>query len=130
MKKIILKFPTVSRFVLALLLFVVALILSGWIQNLFHITPNFPFTGTILLLAGTWVLYKKDHQSLKAIGLTISVKHILLLLLGLAIGAVAFGISVWLRSIYTGEEWHTRSAIDTHELFRGFYFILPSVMGQ
>ena len=130
MKKIISNFPTVSRFVLAGLLFVVALVASGWIEKAFHITRNFPFVSIIFLIAGTWILYKTDNKSLKAIGLNVTVKHILFLLLGLIIGAVAFGIVIGLRSIYTGEEWHIRSVIDSKEFLRGLYFILPSVIVQ
>ncbi len=48
----------------------------------------------------------------------------------LVIGIVALGISAYLRSLYTGEQWHISSFTDQSVLWKGLYYVLPGVLVQ
>lgn len=85
MKGIYLRFPTASRYLLAIILGVTALVLTGLISKLLPI----PFIDVILLTIATWCLYRLDGKSLKALGLNSTTKHFLFLVLGLVIGIAA-----------------------------------------
>jgi membrane protease YdiL (CAAX protease family) len=126
MKGIYLRFPTASRFLLAIILGVTALVLTGLISKLLPI----PFIDVTLLTIATWCLYRLDGKSLKALGLNITTKHFLFLVLGLVIGIAALGIENFVRTIYTGEHWSSSSPIKQGDLWRAFFFILPSVVVQ
>ncbi|MEO5563735.1 MAG: CPBP family intramembrane glutamic endopeptidase [Chitinophagaceae bacterium] len=129
MKKIFFRFPLLSRFVLAITLGMLALIASGLITTPF-LKNYFPFIDVILLTIVTWIMYKIDNQSLRAIGLNITFRHIGFLILGTLIGIIAFGVVTYLRTLYTGEIWHINDHIMYKELLKALYFILPSVVVQ
>lgn len=126
MKTLLHKFPITSRFLLAILLFISALIISGLI-NKGVIKEYFPFASTICLLIATWILFKTDNKSLDAIGLNFKSKNLALLPLGILIGATAFIIAKYLRAIYTGEIFNISTAINYKNILYGFYTILPTV---
>lgn len=89
MKTVFKNYPNASRFVLAILLFVIALILSLLI-NVGIVKQYFPYTAPILLFITTWFMYKGEGRTLKAIGLNFSLRNVLFLPLGVLIGAFAF----------------------------------------
>jgi len=126
MKRLYARFPTASRFLLAILLGASALVLTGVISKYLPI----PFIDVTLLVVVTWFLYKIEHKSIKAIGLNITAKHLLFLVLGLLIGITALGLENFFRIIYTGEHWNISSSIDQLALWKTLYFILPSVIVQ
>ena len=129
MNTILRRFSVLSRFVLAIVLGALAIILSGMIVIPF-IRQCFPFTITILLIIATWIMYRTDNQTLKLIGLDITGRNIGFLLLGLAIGIVALGVENYLRTLYIGEAWPFNSMVNTVNLWQGLYFILPTVAMQ
>lgn len=88
MKTVLNKYPIVSRFILAILLFGLSLFMSGLI-NKGEVKQYFPYASSILLFVATWLLLKTDKKSLKAIGLNFSLKNISFLPLGILIGAFA-----------------------------------------
>jgi membrane protease YdiL (CAAX protease family) len=130
MKKWIQKFPVLSRFVLALLLGGAAIVTSGFVYGHTPIQRYFPFVDVLLLIGATWVLYRTDKQSLKTIGLNLSLRNTGFLFLGLLVGIVAVAGSHGLRSLYTGEAWHLGTAIDGIALLKSLYFVLPTAAVQ
>ena len=126
MKRLYPRFPTAVRFLLAVFLGASALVLTGVISKYLPI----PFIDVTLLVIVTWFLYKTEHKSIKAIGLNITAKHLLFLVLGLLIGITALGLENFFRIIYTGEHWNISSSIDQLALWKTLYFILPSVIVQ
>jgi membrane protease YdiL (CAAX protease family) len=130
MKKWIQNFPVLSRFMLAVILGIAAIAASGFIYGHTPIQRYFPFIDVLLLTGATWVLYRTDKQSLKTIGLNLSLRNTGFLFLGLLIGIAAVGVSNGLRSLYTGEAWHFSSAVDGMGLIKSLYFILPTAAVQ
>ena len=126
MKRSYPRFPTAVRFLLAVLLGASALVLTGVISKYLPI----PFIDVTLLVVVTWFLYKIEHKSIKAIGLNITAKHLLFLVLGLLIGITALGLENFFRIIYTGEHWNISSSIDQPAIWKTLYVILPSVIVQ
>ena len=126
MKGLIVRFPTTVRFLLAIFLGVSALVLTGIISKYLPI----PFIDVTLLTIVTWFLYRTEGKSLKALGLNITVKHLLFLVAGLLVGIVALGLENFFRSVYTGERWSISSSIDQPAIWKALYFILPSVIVQ
>ncbi|WP_296382332.1 CPBP family intramembrane glutamic endopeptidase [Winogradskyella sp.] len=127
MKTLLSKYPTLVRFVLTILLFGLALFLSGLIDTPF-LKRYFPFTSVILLIIATWVLFKTDKKSLKDIGLNLSLRNISFLPLGILLGAVAFLLVKYCRALYTGETFEiTTSDVNYSVILYGFYAILPQV---
>ena len=126
MKKIISKLPNSSRFILAIILFGIALFLSTLVNKGF-VKDYFPYIAAILLIVATWILYKAENKSLKEIGLNLKIKNILLLPLGVVLAACAFFIAKYLRAIYLNESFHLATEIDYKNILTAFYFILPTV---
>jgi len=126
MKRLYLKFPATARFLLAILLGIAALVLTGVIHQFLPI----PFVDVTLLTIVTWILYRTDGKSLKALGLNITTMHFFLLILGLVIGVVALGLETLVRTIYTGEHWNINSSVDQLALWKTLYVLLPSVVVQ
>ena len=126
MKNLIHKFPTLSRFLLAIILFGLALIISGLV-NKGAIKQYFPFASTICLLIATWILFKTDKKSLNDIGLNFKIKNVGYLPLGILIGASAFLITKYLRALYTGEVINISSIVNYKNILYGMYIILPTV---
>jgi membrane protease YdiL (CAAX protease family) len=126
MKRLYLKFPATARFLLAILLGISALVLTGVIHKFLPI----PFIDVTLLTIATWILYRTDGKSLKALGLNITTRHFFLLILGLFVGVVALGLETLLRTIYTGEHWNFNSSVNQLDLWKTLYFLLPSVVVQ
>ena len=126
MKALLNKFPTASKFVLAILLFAFALVVSG-ITNKGVVKQYFPYVAPIFLFIATWFLYKRDKKSLEDIGLNFSLKNISFLPIGILIGAIALFGSKYVRALYTGEVFEVSSAINYTTMLYAFYFILPQV---
>ena len=126
MKNLLNKFPLASGFVLAVLLFSTALFISGLI-NKGVVKQYVPYTAPVLLFVATWFLYKKDHQSLKTIGLNFSKRNMLFLPLGILIGATAFLGAKYVRALYIGETFELSTSISYTTILYSFYFILPQV---
>ena len=126
MKTLLNKYPTVSRFVLAILLFGLALFLSGLI-NKGAVKIYFPYAAAILLVIATWILYKTDNKSLRAIGLNLSFRHMSFLPLGVCIGALALLVAKYARALYAGESFAISESIDYSTILWALYFILPTV---
>ena len=115
-----------SRFVLAILLFALALILSTVIDTAF-LKQYFPYVSSIFLLIATWFLFKTDNKSLKAIGLNLGLKNISFLPLGVLIGALALLAAKYARALYTGESFAISESINYDTILYALYFILPTV---
>ncbi len=126
MKKTFHKYPNTVRFILAIILFSLSLIISGLI-NIGFIKQYFPFASTICLLAATWILYKIDKKSLNDIGLNFKSKNLLLIPLGLLIGASAFLLAKYFRAISLGETFNISPTINYKSILYGLYTILPTV---
>ncbi|HSC52816.1 MAG TPA: CPBP family intramembrane glutamic endopeptidase [Phnomibacter sp.] len=129
MKNLFLRFPIASRFILAVVLSISALILSGIIETA-SLKKYFPFTGTILFILVNWILYKTENKTLKEIGLNLTFRNLTFLLLGLLIGVVALGIQTYFRTLYTGEQWNISTVINTTILWKQLYYILPMAAVQ
>ena len=126
MKTILKRYPTLFRFVLAIILFGMALILSGIIDRPF-LKQYFPFTSVILLLIATWLLYKTDKKSLQAIGLNLNLRNISFLPLGLIIGAIALLGAKYARALYAGESFVISESVNYTTVLYALYVILPTV---
>lgn len=126
MKSLINKYSTVFKYLLAILLFVLALAISTILSNGI-VKQYFPYISCVLLFLATWFLYKKDNKSLKDIGLSFSVKNITFLPLGVLIGAIALFGAKYVRALYTGETIELATSINYTTLLYAFYFILPQV---
>lgn len=126
MKAIFKKYPVVSRFLLAIILFGFSLFVTGFIQ-IDLIKKYFPFVSVILLTISTWFLYKTENKTLKEIGLNISFRNIGFLFLGLGIGLAALGLQKYISSFYTGEKWTFNPSVIIEKLVLSFYIILPTV---
>lgn len=120
------KYPTLSRLVLAILLFGLALFISG-LTNKGFVKQYVPFVAPILLCTATWFLYKTDKKPLKAIGLNFSLKNVSFLPLGVLLGAFILLGAKFLRALYVGESFEISTSIDYASMLYAFYFILPQV---
>lgn len=126
MKILVKKYPLVSRYALALVLFALALFVSVLI-NKGVLKQYFPYTAPLLLVLATYILYSKEKKSLSAIGLNVNVKNLSFLPLGILIGAFAFFGAKYLRALYNGEVFEWSTTIDYSTILLAFYFILPQV---
>lgn len=126
MKTLRKKYPILSSYVLGIVLFGLALFISG-LLNKGVIKDYFPYLGPILLLLATWLLYKWDQQSLEAIGLNLKLKNLALIPFGVLIGSGAFLGSRLIRAWYLGETVTLSPSIDWVTILSSFYFILPQV---
>jgi len=126
MKTLLNKYPTGLRFILAIILFALALFLSGLI-NKGVVKVYFPYTSAILLGIATWLLYKTDNKSLRAIGLNFSLRNISFLPLGVFIGAITFLATKYARALYTGESFAITETVNYSNILYGLYIILPTV---
>lgn len=126
MRSLLNRYPSASRFVLAILLFALALVVSTVIDSPFF-KANFPYLSVVLLLIVTWFLLKLDGDTLAEIGLNFKWKNLRFLPLGLLIGAAAFLAANIARSFYTGESISLSANTDYEIIFTSFYFILPTV---
>jgi membrane protease YdiL (CAAX protease family) len=126
MKILVKKYPLVSRYALALVLFVLALFIS-LLVNKGMLKLYFPYTAPLLLVLATYILYKKEKQSLSSIGLNLNIKNLSFLPLGVFIGAFAFFGARYLRALYNGEAFEWSTSIDYSAILLAFYYILPQV---
>lgn len=127
MKTLVVKYPTISRFLLAIILYACALIFSGIIDTPF-LKRYFPFTSVILLVIVTWILFRTDNKSIKDIGLNLTFRTVSFLPLGIIIGAVAFVLAKFCRGLYIGESFElTTSEVNYDDILYGLYTILPTV---
>lgn len=130
MKRIFLQFPFVFRILLAFVLGLAAIVVSGIIYQHIPIKPYFPFVGEVLMMAATLLLYKTDRQHRAAHGLALTWRTVAYLFGGLLLGILALLAVSFLRTLYTGEHWHFTTAVEGVSLAKGLYFILPSVVMQ
>lgn len=126
MKTVFNKFPNALKFVLAILLFGVALFISG-LTNKGIVKQYIPYVAPVLLFIATWYLYKTDKQSLRAIGLNFNLKNISFLPLGVFLGALALIGAKYFRALYVGETFEISTTINYTTILYAFYFILPQV---
>ncbi|NRB58452.1 MAG: CPBP family intramembrane metalloprotease [Winogradskyella sp.] len=127
MKSVFTKYPNTSKYILAVVLFFLALFVSGFIDTPF-LKRYFPYVSIILLITVTWILFKTDNESLNVLGFNLSIRNLLFLPLGIIIGAVAFLLVKYLRALYTGEVFElTTSEINYNALLYGLYTLLPTV---
>ncbi|MEH6538214.1 MAG: type II CAAX endopeptidase family protein [Psychroserpens sp.] len=126
LKTLLNKYPTGCRLVLAILLFVLALVLSTVIDTPF-LKTYFPYASAILLGVATWLLYKTEKKSLGAIGLNLSLRNLSFLPLGLLIGAIALLGAKYARALYAGESFAISESINYSTIWYALYFILPTV---
>ena len=105
---------------------VMALLLSV-IFNRGVVKQYFPFTAPILLVVATYILYKTEKKSLKAVGLNLRPRNISFLLLGLFVGALAFLGARLTRALYVGEFIQISPDFDYNDALIALYFILPQV---
>lgn len=126
MKRLFTQYPNVSRIILAILLFAVALGLSI-IFNKGVVKQYFPYTAPFLLGLATWLLYQIEQKSLSAIGLNLSIRNLSFLPLGLVIGAGALLVAKYARALYTGESFILSETFDYSSILQTLYFILPTV---
>jgi membrane protease YdiL (CAAX protease family) len=126
MKTPLKKYATGSRFVLAIILFGLALFFSTLI-NKGAVKEYFPYTAVILLGLATWLLYKIDNKSLVEIGLNFKLRNVSFLPLGLLIGAIALLAAKYARCLYTGESFAISESINYGTIINSLYFILPTV---
>jgi len=126
MKTLFIKYPTISRFILALALFGLALFLSGLI-NKGAVKAYFPYASFILLGIATGILYKIDKKSLREIGLNLSLRNLSFLPLGVLIGALTFLAAKYARALYTGESFAITETINYSAILYALYIILPTV---
>ncbi len=126
MKTLIKKYPNITSYLLALLLFAFALFISI-LTNRGMVKAYFPFTAVIALTIATWYLYKRENKSLLAIGLNFNIKNLLLLPLGVLIATSTFLFAKYIRAILLHETFHIASEIDVQGILLAFYFILPTV---
>lgn len=126
MKTLLKKYPIGLRFVLALILFGLALFLSGLI-NKGVVKAYFPYASAILLGIATWLLYKTENKSLREIGLNFSLRNISFLPLGVLIGAIALLAAKYAKASYTGESFAINETINYSTILYALYFILPTV---
>lgn len=126
MKTLLKKYPTGSRIVLALILFGLALFLSGLI-NKGAVKAYFPYVSAILLGVATWLLYKTEKKSISEIGLNFSLRNISFLPLGVFIGAITFLATKYARALYMGESFNITETINYTSILYALYIILPTV---
>ena len=123
------RLPFFAKIVLGILLGTAAMftgnIVTGMVPGL---RQYFPFAGVILVAAVSFLLYTRDRKQEWTSGLQPRRRNIGWLFAGFAIGVLALAIASFLRTIYTGEQWHLSSSIDAGTLLNGLYFLLPSVM--
>jgi membrane protease YdiL (CAAX protease family) len=127
-KNLFKQYPFASRIVLGILMFLIAIILTGVIEGLYPYKKYFPFTGMLLLLIVTWVLYKIDGENLRHLGLNTSYRNLVFFLVGFLIGALAILIATLLRHAYTGESLRFDELFEVKLLMLGVYYILPMVV--
>lgn len=127
MKSALRKYPNTVTYIFALLLFGIALFIST-VLNQGIVKAYFPFTTVILLIFATWLLYKRDHKSLKEIGLDLNIKRLMFLPLGILIAASTFLVAKYVKAILLDETFHLASEISLEGILSAFYFILPTVV--
>ena len=120
------KFPVLSKFIFALILMAMALILSV-IVNRGVVKQYFPFTAPIFLVIATYILYRTERKPLKTIGLNFNLRNMSFLILGLLVGALAFFGARLVRAIYVGESIQISPDFDYNTALTALYFILPQV---
>ena len=114
------------RFVLAIALMLVALLLSN-MMNKGLLKRYFPYLPCILLFVVTWVLFKTEKRSIREIGLNVNLKNMSFLPLGVLVGMMAFFGAKCLSALYLGETIRLNTSIDFLSILYAFYFILPQV---
>lgn len=120
------RYPTISRFILAAILFALALFLTDQIGKYVH----FIYTGVILFTLVTWILLKTDNKNLNVLGLNFQPKNLSFFFLGLCAGILAFAFSTWCRTLYTGEKWNINFDVNWVMLAKGLIWVLPTVATQ
>ncbi|MCL7753622.1 type II CAAX endopeptidase family protein [Polaribacter sp. Z022] len=126
MKNLIKKYPIISKYVFAIIIFFLALFVSG-LLNKGVIKQYFPYSSAICLGIATWVLLKSDNKKLSDYGLDFKIKNLKFFLLGILIGAIAFLLVKYLRALCFGETINLSSTFNYKNILNGFYIMLPMV---
>lgn len=122
------KYHFTSRIVFGVVLFALALISTGIIEGIFQYKKYFPFTGMILLLLATWVLYKVDYQNLNQLGLNFSSRNYKFILLGLFISLFTYCIATLLKNLITGQSIEFNHSFDYKLALIGIFYLIPNVV--
>lgn len=107
-----------------------AVILSGLFPQTPFFRTYFPFSGTLLVLAANWLMYRTEGKNLTALGLGITRNNIRFLIYGLFLGNLAFAGGYYLKTLVTGEHWHFNRTIDIQAVLQSLYWILPAAAVQ
>ncbi|WP_405208012.1 CPBP family intramembrane glutamic endopeptidase [Aquimarina sp. LLG6339-5] len=126
MKTLFKKFPTGSKFILALILFAIALFISVLVNKGF-VKQYIPYVAPLLLVLATSFLYKREGKLLREIGLHFNFKKIAFLPLGALIGTLTFLVAKYFSALYMGETFEVSTSINYKAMLYAFYFILPQV---
>ncbi len=126
MRVLISKYPIVIKFFLAIILFALVLFVSGLVNKGF-VKQYFPYVSCLLLVVATWMMYKIEHKSLKAIGLNFSWRNLSFLPLGVLVGLLALFGASFFKAIMLGETLNFSISINLSTILLAFYYILPQV---
>lgn len=126
MKKLIKKYPILSKYCIAIIVLFLALFVSG-LLNKGIVKEYFPYSSAICLLIATWILLKLDYKKLSDYGLNFKTKNLKFFPLGIIIGAVVFLIAKYLRALCFGETINVSSLFNYKNILNGFYIMLPMV---
>lgn len=129
MRKLFSTHPNISRLILGALLIALALLISGLI-NIPHSRKYFPFTGTILVVTATWLMYRTENKNLSALGFDFEKHNLLFLPIGLLLGIAAFVTGFYFRTFITGEQWNINDSINFQSIFQHLYWVLPTAAVQ
>ena len=110
-KPVLNRFPIAYKFVFAIVLFAISLIISTLI-NQGVVKAFFPYTAVILLGLATYILFEIDNKSLNGIGLNFKLRNISFLLLGILIGALTLLVANFVKCFYTGESFVVSNSIN------------------
>lgn len=125
-KTLIHKHPVISRFILAILLFGTAIVLTGFAEKL---VPKkiFPFSSLVLLILATWILYRTENKTLSELGFNFRLRNIAFIFGGFLLGLFAFICASYLRSLHSGVEFNINWEVDWKLMLLALYYLLPMV---
>lgn len=120
------KHSNLVRIIVALILFALVFVLSGF-TNSGILKTYFPYLSCLMFVLVTWFLFRIENRSLESIGLTFKFQHLRFLILGTLLGICVLLLAKYLRCLYLGESLKLSSKVDMSDVFLAFYFILPQV---
>ena len=120
------KHSNLVRIIVALLLFAIVFVLSGF-TNSGVLKTYFPYLSCLMFVLVTWILFKTENKSLGTIGFTFKFQQLRFLFLGTFLGICVLLLVKYVRCLYLGESLRLSSRINLGDVFLAFYFILPQV---